>query len=214
MRVKQFGKKHVAHWTEGVPIEYSVWEQVENLISLKFVNGVSIMPDSHWGNGCSIGTVASMTGAVIPAVAGVDLSCGITTFKTGIKIDKIRDCLESIKENIEKTIPHGANLEKGQVDHGSWQGGIPPHIQKHWNLSLKEGFEYLSSKYQKIKNHPNNLNQLGTLGGGNHFIELSVDEEDNVYVMVHSGSRGIGNKMARVFMDIAKKECKRWFIKT
>lgn len=201
----------VKHWTEGVPIESDVWEQTKKITKLPFVEMVCLMPDAHYGIGCSIGTVVVTKGAVVPSLVGVDQSCGMNCFNTGMKYDDIKDNLQEIKDNIEKSIPHGANLNRNEIDYGSWQD-IPNKVQSHWDLSLKEGFQYLSNKYPGIKNHHNNVNQLGTLGGGNHFIEISKDDNDYIWVVVHSGSRGIGNKISRVFIDLAKSECKKWFI--
>jgi len=209
MKVKKFEKGFVKHWTEGVPIEDEVWNQMEDINKLPFVVGTAIMPDAHVGIGCSIGSVVVTKGAIVPSIVGVDIGCGMAALNTHLNYHMIKLDFEKVKENIEKVIPHGFTRKRKVRDKGTW-GNVPDFIQKIWNEELKDDFDYLCGKYKKIRQHITNVNQLGTLGTGNHFIELSKDEDNNMWIVIHSGSRGIGNKMARVFQDIAKKECRKW----
>ncbi|MEB4592506.1 RtcB family protein [Candidatus Thiothrix sp. Deng01] len=202
------GHAPVKAWTRGVTFDDNAKRQVLNMAQMPFIHKwVAIMPDVHLGKGATIGSVIPTLGAVIPAAVGVDLGCGMMAAKTTLTASDLPDSLELMRSAIEKAVPHGITF--GGRDKGSW-GEPPADVLEKW-LHLSEGFQRLCEKHPFLKNS-NNLTQLGTLGTGNHFIEVCLDEDQAVWVMLHSGSRGVGNKIGSHFIAQAKKEMERWFI--
>ncbi|MBU0654166.1 MAG: RtcB family protein [Gammaproteobacteria bacterium] len=202
------GHAPVKSWTRGVPFADNAKRQVLNMAQMPFIHKwVAIMPDVHLGKGATIGSVIPTIGAVIPAAVGVDLGCGMMAAKTTLSAADLPDSLELMRSAIEKAVPHGITF--GGRDKGSW-GDPPADVLEKW-LLLSAGFQRLCDKHPFLKNS-NNLKQLGTLGTGNHFIEVCLDEDQAVWVMLHSGSRGVGNKIGTHFIEQAKKEMERWFI--
>ncbi len=167
------------------------------------------MPDVHLGKGATIGSVIPTVNAVIPAAVGVDLGCGMMAVKTSLTAKDLPDNLFAIRSSIEAAVPHGRTSPRSGRDKGSW-GQAPADVLAKWAL-LHDDFELLCERTPSLKN-TNNLNHLGTLGTGNHFIELCLDEADSVWVMLHSGSRGVGNRIGTTFIELAKKEMQRWMI--
>lgn len=167
------------------------------------------MPDVHLGKGATIGSVIPTIGAIIPAAVGVDLGCGMMAAKTTLTASDLPDSLEAMRSKIESLVPHGRNISRGKRDTGSW-GNPPDDVLDKW-LTLSDGFQQLCEKHPFLKN-TNNLKHLGTLGTGNHFIELCLDETQAVWVMLHSGSRGVGNAIGSHFIEQAKKDMERYFI--
>ncbi len=201
----------VKSWTRGVTFDDNARKQVRQLASMPFIHQhIAIMPDVHLGKGATIGSVIPTIGAVIPAAVGVDLGCGMMAVRTSLNACDLPDSLINLRHEIEKNVPHGrsANYQHGR-DKGSWNN-LPEDVEQAW-LSLDDGFNRLCEKHPFLKN-TNNKQHLGTLGTGNHFIELCLDESDNVWVMLHSGSRGVGNKIGSEFIQKAKKDMERWFI--
>lgn len=201
----------VKSWTKGVAFDENAQAQVRNIASMPFIHKhIAIMPDVHLGKGATIGSVIPTIGAVIPAAVGVDLGCGMMAVKTSLTASDLPDSLLALRHEIEKNVPHGrsANLKRGR-DVGSW-GDLPEDVMQAW-LPLNDGFERLCDKHPWLKS-TNNTKHLGTLGTGNHFIELCLDETNQVWVMLHSGSRGVGNRIGSTFIEKAKKEMERWFI--
>ena len=202
------GKTPVKAWTNGVHFDDNAKKQLLNTAAMPFIHKwIAVMPDVHLGKGATIGSVIPTIGAVIPAAVGVDLGCGMMAAKTTLKAADLPDSLELMRNAIEKAVPHGMTL--GKRDNGSW-GEPPADVLQKW-LHLSEGFKALCEKHPWLEKS-NNLKQLGTLGTGNHFIEVCLDEADNVWVMLHSGSRGVGNKIGSHFIAQAKKDMERWFI--
>lgn len=202
----------IKSWTRGVPFEAQAKQQLINLSKLPFIHQwIAVMPDVHVGMGATIGSVVPTVGAIIPAAVGVDIGCGMMAVKTEIRAEQLPDNLFEVRHAIERAIPHGrsSRRRKGQCDKGSW-GEIPGDVAMGWK-QLEVSFNYLSEKHPVLKN-TNNLHHLGTLGTGNHFIELCLDENDAVWVMLHSGSRGVGNRIGTHFIEMAKKEMERWHI--
>ncbi len=201
----------VKSWTRGVTFDDNAREQVRNLASMPFIHKhIAIMPDVHLGKGATIGSVIPTIGAIIPAAVGVDLGCGMMAVKTSLNANDLPDSLIHLRHEIEKNVPHGrsVNLKRGR-DKGSWND-LPDDVVHAWS-SLSEGFERLCVKHPVLKN-TNNIQHLGTLGTGNHFIELCLDESNGVWVMLHSGSRGVGNRIGSEFIEKAKKDMTRWFV--
>jgi tRNA-splicing ligase RtcB len=204
----QAGSAPIKAWTRNVPFEEAAKQQLQNIAKLPFIHKwVAVMPDVHLGKGATIGSVIPTVGAVIPAAVGVDLGCGMMAAKTTLKASDLPDSLELMRNAIEKAVPHGLSL--GGRDKGSW-GDIPADVLQKW-LVLSETFKTLCEKHPWLEKS-NHIKHLGTLGSGNHFIEVCLDEADNVWVMLHSGSRGVGNKIGSHFIAQAKKDMERWFI--
>ena len=202
------GNAPVKAWTNGVHFDDNAKKQLLNAASMPFIHKwIAVMPDVHVGKGATIGSVIPTIGAVIPAAVGVDLGCGMMAAKTTLTATDLPDSLELMRHAIEKAVPHGMTL--GKRDNGSW-GEPPTDVLQKW-LHLSEGFKALCDKHPWLEKS-NNLKHLGTLGTGNHFIEVCLDETDSVWVMLHSGSRGVGNKIGSHFIAQAKKDMERWFI--
>nr|WP_294812028.1 RtcB family protein [uncultured Sphingomonas sp.] len=197
-------------WTRGVPVEDGARAQLTRAAQMPFVfRHVAAMPDVHVGIGATVGSVIPTKGAVIPAAVGVDIGCGMMAARTSLVASDLPDNLEAIRSAIEQAVPHGRSVGRGKRDTGSW-GDPPPAIVEAW-ATLAQRFERLTDKHPRLKN-TNNLTHLGTLGTGNHFIELCLDEEQRVWVMLHSGSRGVGNAIGTFFIELAKKDMRKWHI--
>jgi len=197
-------------WTRGVSVEDGARAQLMRAAQMPFVfKHVAAMPDVHVGIGATVGSVIPTKGAVIPAAVGVDIGCGMMAARTSLVASDLPDNLEAIRSAIEQAVPHGRSVGRGQRDHGSW-GSPPPAIVEAW-ATLAQRFDRLTDKHPRLKN-TNNLVHMGTLGTGNHFIELCLDEEQRVWVMLHSGSRGVGNAIGTFFIELAKQDMRKWHI--
>jgi tRNA-splicing ligase RtcB len=204
-------KAHIKAWTRGVPIEDSALKQLKNVAALPFIHRhLAVMPDVHWGMGATVGSVIPTIGAIIPAAVGVDIGCGMAAVRLNIRAEHLPDSLSGIRSAIEASVPHGRTDNGGRNDIGAWQGDPPAKANEAW-AGLAEGYEAVIAKHPKAA-HPRGLGHLGTLGTGNHFIELCLDEDGAVWVMLHSGSRGVGNRFGSYFIERAKHEMRRWFI--
>jgi tRNA-splicing ligase RtcB (3'-phosphate/5'-hydroxy nucleic acid ligase) len=197
-------------WTRGVALEEAAEKQLRNVASLPFLyKWVAVMPDVHWGIGATVGSVIPTKGAIIPAAVGVDIGCGMMAVKTSLNSRHLPDNLHGIRTAIEKAVPHGRTDNGGANDRGAWHDAPPPHIEA-WS-NLQERYERIVSKYPKLT-HPQRINHLGTLGTGNHFIEVCLDESEQVWFMLHSGSRGVGNRFGTFFIELAKQDMRQWMI--
>ena len=200
----------VKSWTRGVPFEDKAKAQLRNIAPLPFIHRwVAAMPDVHLGKGATIGSVVPTVGAVIPAAVGVDIGCGMMAAKTDLTSHDLPDNLFGIRSAIEQAVPHGRSVSRGRRDKGAWHD-IPEDVAKKWT-GLVERFDRLCEKHPVLKN-TNNVKHLGTLGTGNHFIELCLDENDSVWFMLHSGSRGVGNRIGSHFIELAKRDMEQWHI--
>lgn len=201
----------IKSWTIGVPFEDQARQQLKNIASLPFIHKwVAAMPDVHLGKGSTIGSVIPTIGAVIPAAVGVDIGCGMMAVKTDLMAKDLPDNLAPMRAAIEKAVPHGRFMSRGKRDKGAWND-LPEAVSHSWKLQLAPRFKALTDKHGVLKN-TNNANHLGTLGTGNHFIEFCLDEHQAVWVMLHSGSRGVGNCIGTYFIELAKKDMQRMFI--
>ncbi len=198
----------IKSWTRGVPFEDQAKEQLRALANMPFVyKHIAVAPDVHIGIGCSIGTILATQGAIIPAAVGVDIGCGMIALRLPLTASQLPDNLAALRSAIEAAVPHG--MSPGR-DKGSW--GTPPvDAVGMWEMALAGDYEKLIAKYPKL-GKGNSVEHLGTLGGGNHFIEICLDESQQVWVMLHSGSRGPGNRIGRFFIEKAKEEMGRWFL--
>jgi tRNA-splicing ligase RtcB len=202
--IKGHNRKIIKAWIKGVAFEQEAKQQVINLTSLPFIyEHIAIMPDVHLGKGSTIGSVIPTIGAVIPAAVGVDIGCGMMAVQTSLKAELLPDSLINVREAIEKAIPHGRTHGGGKNDRGSWHN-IPTSVHKRWHALGKE-YDRLVKKYPGMA-AKNSINHLGTLGTGNHFIEMCIDEEWFIWFMLHSGSRGCGNRIGTYFIEAAQQE--------
>ncbi|MFD1035465.1 RtcB family protein [Sphingomonas hankookensis] len=197
-------------WTRGVPVEDGARAQLARAAQMPFIfKHVAAMPDVHIGIGATVGSVIPTKGAVIPAAVGVDIGCGMMAARTSLMASDLPDTLDGVRSAIEQAVPHGRSVGRGKRDNGSW-GSPPPAIVAAWS-TLVQRFDRLCEKHPRLKN-TNNLVHLGTLGTGNHFIELCLDEEARVWVMLHSGSRGVGNAIGTFFIELAKQDMRKWHL--
>jgi tRNA-splicing ligase RtcB (3'-phosphate/5'-hydroxy nucleic acid ligase) len=200
----------VKAWVRGVFLEDKAKAQLLNLTKMPFVyKWVAAMPDVHWGMGATVGSVIATKGAIIPAAVGVDIGCGMAAVQTSLTSHDLPESLSGTRSAIEQSVPHGRTANGGAGDVGAWQE-IPYAVESSWSQLLAE-YEQITAKHPKL-NRGNTVNHLGTLGTGNHFIELCLDESDRVWVMLHSGSRGVGNRIGVYFIEKAKEDMRRWFI--
>jgi tRNA-splicing ligase RtcB len=197
-------------WTRGVPVDDKARAQLSRAAQMPFVfKHVAAMPDVHVGIGATVGSVIPTKGAVIPAAVGVDIGCGMMAARTSLVASDLPDNLEGIRSAIEQAVPHGRDVGRGKRDKDSW--GDPPRAVVDAWATLADRFGRILVKYPRLKN-TNNLVHLGTLGTGNHFIELCLDEDQRVWVMLHSGSRGVGNAVGTFFIELAKQDMRKWHI--
>jgi len=181
-------------------VEPSALQQLCNIAQLPFIHShLAAMPDVHMGIGAAVGSVIPTRGAIIPAAVGVDIGCGVNAVRLSIKADDLPDSLRGVRLAIEQAVPVGFDM------HGQDKARASTVKQ------LGVGLARILGKHKKIyspqkKPYQTWIRQLGTLGGGNHFIELCLDENQDVWVMLHSGSRGIGNAIGKYFIELAKKD--------
>lgn len=202
------GSVPIKTWTRGVPIEEAAAKQLRNVARLPFIHQwVAAMPDVHWGIGATVGSVIPTVGAIIPAAVGVDIGCGMMALQTTLTASDLPDNLREVRSAIEVAVPHG-RTPRGR-DRGAW--GTPPTASMEAWSGLNPRFEAIVAKNPAVR-HSNHLSHLGTLGTGNHFIEVCLDEVERVWFMLHSGSRGVGNKIGSYFIELAKKDMRKWFL--
>ena len=198
----------IKRWTRGVPVEPEAIAQLERIAQLPFIHRwVAAMTDVHLGIGATVGSVVPTVGAVVPAAVGVDIGCGMMAVETSLKASDLPDNLAGVRAAIEKAVPHGRS--PGHRDKGSW-ADPPEAVAQAWKR-LADRFDVIAQKHPEIAGS-NTVVHLGTLGTGNHFIEVCLDERDQVWFMLHSGSRGVGNRIGSHFIALAKEEMKRWFV--
>ena len=195
-------KVPVLLWTPLAGIEPGAVQQLRNVANLPVsVRRVAAMPDVHFGYGATVGTVMATRDAVVPSAVGVDIGCGMMAVRTDLDPDAVRGRAVEIKRQIERSVPTGFHWNK-EVSDGVkrlplWEDA--PNLLQH-----------VEPKYEDLLGRAKL--QIGTLGGGNHFIEVSVDGENRVWVMLHSGSRAVGLKIANHYTAQAKKMMERWHI--
>ncbi|MCP4235582.1 MAG: RtcB family protein [Aestuariibacter sp.] len=192
------GRVPVKIYTDEV--ESAAMQQLYNVAQLPFIHShIAAMPDVHPGKGATIGSVIPTKGAIIPAAVGVDIGCGMNAVRLSIKGKDLPDNLRGLRLLIEETIPVGFKMHSTDK------------ARRSTINALNGGLDRIFGKHKKIysmqkKPYQTWIRQIGTLGGGNHFIELCLDENDDVWVMLHSGSRGIGNAIGQYFIGLAKKD--------
>ncbi|GBL53651.1 MULTISPECIES: RtcB family protein [Pseudomonas] len=199
------GGKPIKLWTQGVPVEDEARQQLMNTARLPFIfRHLAVMPDVHLGKGSTIGSVIPTVGAIIPAAVGVDIGCGMIAARTSLLAADLPDNLHGLRSAIEKAVPHGKTF--GRHDQGAWNE-VPAHADQAWK-GLARRFRAITDKYPRLEK-TNNRNHLGTLGTGNHFIEVCLDEAGRVWFMLHSGSRGVGNAIGCLFIELAQADMRQ-----
>lgn len=207
--------KFIKAWTRGVTVDPGAITQLEETAKLPFIyRHIAVMPDVHQGIGSTVGSVIPTKGAIIPAAVGVDIGCGMMATQLDLTADELPDNLAQLRAAIESAVPHGRS-DGSITDKGSWKRNIPKSVQLCFN-TLRDELTNIYNVHPKLKGaldpRDQACNMLGTLGTGNHFIEICLDEDNNVWVMLHSGSRGIGNRIGSYFITKAKEEMERWHI--
>lgn len=191
-------------WTRGVPVDEQAIRQLGNTARLPIVfRHVAAMPDVHVGLGATIGSVVPTIKAIIPAAVGVDIGCGMMAAKTTLRAEDLPDNLGPLRSAIERAVPHGFTPRNRGRDVGGWENP-PERVDQAW-ATLADEFDALCELHPRLKN-TNNRKHLGTLGTGNHFIEVCLDEDGAVWFMLHSGSRGVGNAIGTHFIELARKD--------
>lgn len=197
-------------WTKGVPVDEKSKDQLLKTAQMPFIyKWMAVMPDVHVGIGATIGSVIPTKGAIIPAAVGVDIGCGMMAARTSLTASDLPDNLHALRTELERLIPHGMTKGRGRRDRGSWEN-TSERVDQVW-AELVTDFEYICAKHPRLKN-TNNHKQLGTLGTGNHFVEVCLDEHQQVWIMLHSGSRGVGNAIGNHFIELARKDMQKHFI--
>jgi len=192
----------VKAWVRGVPLEAEARQQLENVARLPFVwPWVAVMPDVHWGIGATIGSVVPTRGAIVPAAVGVDIGCGMMAVRTTLSAHQLPDDLHPMRSAIERAVPHGRTDGGGPNDRGAWRT-LPDPVVATWK-ELEQRFHGIAERHRRV-GKGNTVNHLGTLGTGNHFIEICLDETDQVWFLLHSGSRGVGNRIGTYFIEAAR----------
>lgn len=208
--IQEAGAAPIKLWTRGVPLEDEARKQLQNIAKLPFIHRwIAVMPDVHLGKGATVGSVVPTIGAIVPAAVGVDIGCGMIAARTTLTASDLPDNLADIRSAIERAVPHGRSPARGGRDKGAWDSA-PALAIEGWS-QLVADFEKICERHPRLKN-TNNLKHLGTLGTGNHFIEICLDEDQRVWFMLHSGSRGVGNAIGSHFIELAKQEMRRWMI--
>ncbi len=185
------GKVPIRLWTKVEEVESSALDQLKNIAALPWVfKHVAVMPDVHFGKGATVGSVIAMKDAVAPAAVGVDIGCGMAAVKTHLSASDLPDSLALLRSRVEQTIPVGFNAHDR----------VSKYAEK---MRLWKSFHDLTEKVHDRLGKARK--QLGTLGGGNHFIELCLDTTQSVWLMLHSGSRNIGKTLAEIHIGRARK---------
>jgi tRNA-splicing ligase RtcB (3'-phosphate/5'-hydroxy nucleic acid ligase) len=204
--------KPIYAWVKGVPVEPHAADQLRNIAALPIVHDhIAVMPDVHVGKGATVGSVIPTVGAIIPAAVGVDIGCGMAAVRTSLRADQLPDSLLELRLAIEEAVPHGGPGVKGSwAERGRRR---PSAISEMFSnrypkgASLADGLKTIVAKHDKLGSDTKTaLSQLGTLGGGNHFVEVCLDTDGKVWIMLHSGSRGAGNRIGQYFIERAKAQ--------
>ncbi|MES2941042.1 MAG: RtcB family protein [Pseudomonadota bacterium] len=201
--------KNVQSWTEGVEVEWDALQQIRNIAGLPILAGhVAVMPDVHLGKGATVGTVVPTRGAIIPAAVGVDIGCGMAALRTELQAGQLPESLAGVRAAIEAAVPVGFDLHNSEIN--------PTHEGPH-GRDLRARMQALYARFEKLAilatlgriDARRIWRQLGTLGGGNHFIELCLDETGAVWLMLHSGSRNIGKTIGEAAIGMAREAAVR-----
>lgn len=192
-------KVPIRMWTDPASVEDHAMQQLRNVATLPWIKGLAVMPDVHYGKGATVGSVIAMKDAVCPAAVGVDIGCGMSAVKTSLTANDLPGDLSALRSKIERAIPVGVGLHRDPVDPARLYGfGVR---EKAYD-DLWQRFDYLTDAVKSRRERA--AKQVGTLGGGNHFVEFCLDTSGSVWLMLHSGSRNIGNELANFHIDVAR----------
>ncbi|PKP99202.1 MAG: RNA-splicing ligase RtcB [Alphaproteobacteria bacterium HGW-Alphaproteobacteria-15] len=191
-------------WDSAGPFEPGAMQQLRNVAALPFIfRHVAGMPDVHWGKGATVGSVIATDKAIVPAAVGVDIGCGMMAVRTSLTADQLPDSLSAIRAEIERAVPKGFESSQS-ANHAKGGWAITPNsVARTWYDRFESRWRAIVAKHPKVDGKTSD--QLASMGGGNHFIEVCLDEEQRVWVMLHSGSRGTGNRIGTYFIDAAKE---------
>lgn len=190
-------KVPIRMWTDPASVEDSAMQQLRNVATLPWIKGLAVMPDVHYGKGATVGSVIAMKDAVCPAAVGVDIGCGMSAVKTSLTANDLPGDLSGLRSKIERAIPVGAGMHREAVDPERLYGFTDAGFGDLW-----ERFDYIADavKYRRDRA----MRQMGSLGQGNHFVEVCIDVSGSVWLMLHSGSRNIGNELADFHINVAR----------
>lgn len=192
------GRAPIRMWADPAEVEPAAMQQLRNVANLPWTHGVAVMPDVHAGKGATVGSVIAMRDAVSPAAVGVDIGCGMSAVKTSLRVEDLPDNLPYLRSRLEAAIPVGFAAHRAPVDPTKVHG-LP---QDGWARFWKD-FDQLDAPVRRLRGRAEA--QLGTLGGGNHFLEVCTDDESGVWVVLHSGSRNIGKELAEYHIEKARR---------
>ncbi|WP_030420609.1 MULTISPECIES: RtcB family protein [unclassified Streptomyces] len=184
-------------WTDPATVEDGALRQLRNTATLPWIEGLAVMPDVHYGKGATVGSVIAMRGAVCPAAVGVDIGCGMSAVRTSLTANDLPGDLSRLRSRIEQAIPVGRGMHDEPVDPGRLHGFATAGWDDFWSRfdGVAEAVRFRQERAGR---------QMGTLGSGNHFVEVCVDTEDAVWLMLHSGSRNIGKELAEHHIGVAR----------
>lgn len=185
-------------WTDPAAVEGGAMQQLRNVSSLPWIKGLAVMPDVHYGKGATVGSVIAMHGAVCPAAVGVDIGCGMSAVRTSLTAEDLPGNLSRLRSKIEQAVPVGRGMHDEAVDPARLYGLSAAGWDRFW-----DGFDDLAEPVRFRRERA--TKQMGSLGSGNHFIEVCLDEEGAVWLMLHSGSRNIGKELAEYHIGEAQK---------
>ncbi|MFB8008878.1 RtcB family protein [Nocardia sp. NPDC056000] len=193
-------------WAHEHEVEPAALQQLRNIAALEWVHGVRVMPDVHLGKGATVGSVIAMRDAVSPAAVGVDIGCGMEAVRTSLKASDLPDSLHALRTRIEAAVPVGFAAHDDSVNVNRLNAEVSGHQVSNsqragWDRFWK-GFAALDPAVQSRESKAHK--QMGTLGGGNHFCEVCLDSEQQVWILLHSGSRNIGKELAERHMAVAR----------
>ncbi|MFF9041493.1 RtcB family protein [Streptomyces sp. NPDC014892] len=185
-------------WTDPASVEEGALQQLRNVATLPWIKGLAVMPDVHYGKGATVGSVIAMRGAVCPAAVGVDIGCGMSAVKTSLTANDLPGDLSRLRSKVEQAIPVGRGMHADPVDPGGLHGFAVGGWDGFWGRfdGVAEAVKFRHDRAEK---------QMGTLGSGNHFVEICTDTTGSVWLMLHSGSRNIGKELAEHHIGIAQK---------
>lgn len=191
-------KVPIRMWTDPATVEDVALHQLQNVATLPWIKGLAVMPDVHYGKGATVGSVIAMQGAVCPAAVGVDIGCGMSAVKTSLTANDLPGDLSRLRSKIEQAIPVGRGMHEDPVEPGDFHGLATAGWDGFWGRfdGIAEAVKFRQDRAHK---------QMGTLGSGNHFIEICTDTTGAVWLMLHSGSRNIGKELAEHHIGVAQK---------
>ncbi|MCX4907864.1 RtcB family protein [Streptomyces sp. NBC_00878] len=192
-------KVPIRMWADPGTVEDGAMQQLRNVSTLPWIKGLAVMPDVHYGKGATVGSVIAMQGAVCPAAVGVDIGCGMSAVKTSLTANDLPGDLSRLRSKVEQAIPVGRGMHDSPVEPGRFHGLATAGWEEFWGRfdGVAEAVKFRQGRATL---------QMGTLGAGNHFAEVCISESGSVWLMLHSGSRNIGNALLK---DVVRKEFKK-----